>query len=325
VQVVDRDWLVRQSAFRFLEELSAEHGDVVPWRALHQGFEFDGARVTLLGARGIWKPATIELPISITTSWKDPYGDTTNDDGLLQYRYFGDDPAHPDNAGLRRCFAEGRPLVYFRAVDKGWYTAIWPLVLVHDDAASLTFTGACEDVEALRPGVTPAAADNARRRYVTRMAMVRLHQAGFRQRVLRAYSTRCTVCRLHHRELLDAAHILGDRHQRGEPVVRNGLSLCKIHHAAFDANILGIRPDHVVEIQTRILEERDGPMLRHGLQSLHGARLMQVPRRAEDRPARGPNIGRFHAACGTRTTHARAREGGRPPAAGVSGTSGSRR
>ena len=25
--------------------------------------------------------------------------------------------------------------------------------------------------------------------------------------------------------------------------VRNGLALCKIHHAAFDANILGVRPD----------------------------------------------------------------------------------
>jgi len=41
--------------------------------------------------------------------------------------------------------------------------------------------------------------------------------------------------------------------------VPNGLALCKIHHAAFDMNILGIRPDHVVEIRTDVLEERDGP------------------------------------------------------------------
>lgn len=284
MQVVDRDWLVRQSAFRYLEQLTGEFGDILPWGPLHQGFEFNGERVTLVGMPGIWKPATLGLPLSIRTSWKDPYGDATGDDGLLQYRYFGSDPEHPDNAGLRRCHVEGRPLVYFRAEEKGWYSAIWPLVLVHDDPAALTFTAACEDVEALKPGIAPAAADDVRRAYVTRMAMVRLHQARFRQRVLHAYSTRCSVCRLHHRELLDAAHILGDRHERGEPVVRNGLALCKIHHAAFDTNILGIRPDHVVEIQTRVLEERDGPMLRHGLQSLHGARLMQVPRRAEDRP-----------------------------------------
>jgi putative restriction endonuclease len=286
VEVVDRDWLVRLHAFRFLEDLVAEYGDPLPWKALDCGFEFDGARVTLIGARGIWKPAALDLPISITTSPKDPYGDKAGEDGLLQYRYFSADPAHPDNAGLRRCLMEGRPLVYFRGVDKGWYSALWPFVLVHDDPGSLTFTAACEDVEALRPGIAPAAADAARRTYVTRLALVRLHQAKFRQRVLRAYATRCTVCRLRHPELLDAAHILGDRHEFGEPVVTNGLALCKIHHAAFDANILGIRPDHGLEIRAEILEEHDGPMLRHSLQSLHGARLMQLPRRVEDRPDR---------------------------------------
>jgi hypothetical protein len=35
-------------------------------------------------------------------------------------------------------------------------------------------------------------------------------------------------------ELLDAAHILPDGHPKGEPVVPNGLALCKLHHAAFD-------------------------------------------------------------------------------------------
>jgi putative restriction endonuclease len=66
-------------------------------------------------------------------------------------------------------------------------------------------------------------------------------------------------------------------------VVSNGLSLCKIHHAAYDANILGIRPDRVVEIRSDILREVDGPMLRYGLQELHGSGLI-VPRRSEDRP-----------------------------------------
>jgi hypothetical protein len=59
--------------------------------------------------------------------------------------------------------------------------------------------------------------------------------------VLRAYRDCCAVCRLRHEELLDAAHILPDGHPRGEPVVRNGLALCKLHHAAFDRHILGIR------------------------------------------------------------------------------------
>ena len=64
----------------------------------------------------------------------------------------------------------------------------------------------------------------------------------------------------------------------------NGLAMCKIHHAAFDSNILGITPNHVVEIRSDILQERDGPMLRHGLQELHGSRLLVLPRRPADRP-----------------------------------------
>ena len=286
MQVVDRDWLIRQHAFRFLEDLQSRYGDPLPWKPLQDGFELDGQRVTLIGARGIWKPASLGLPISITTSWKDPYGDEADERGFLQYRYFGDppDPEHPDNAGLRRCLTEGRPIVYFRAIEKGWYSALWPMVLVHDDIGTRTFTGACEDVTALRPGIEPDVADDARRAYATRLAMTRLHQAKFRQRILAAYRQSCTICHLKHVRLLDAAHIIPDLHERGDPVVPNGLSLCKIHHAAFDTNILGIRPDHVVEIRSDILEETDGPMLRHGLQELHGARLAVLPRRPEDRP-----------------------------------------
>ena len=141
MQIGDHDWLVRLYAFRFLDDLIGEHGDVLPWKPLHDGFEFEGVCVTLIGARGIWKPVAVDLPISITTSWKDPYGDKAGDDGLLDYRYFGTDMAHPDNTGLRRCLVEGRPLIYSGEVEKGWYSAVWPLVLVHDDPASLTFTG----------------------------------------------------------------------------------------------------------------------------------------------------------------------------------------
>jgi putative restriction endonuclease len=93
VQVVDRDWLVRQYAFKFLEDLTERHPEALPWKALQSGFGFEGERVTLIGQRGIWKPRALELPISITTSWKDPYGDLVGEDGLLQYRYFGTDPS----------------------------------------------------------------------------------------------------------------------------------------------------------------------------------------------------------------------------------------
>jgi putative restriction endonuclease len=84
---------------------------------------------------------------------------------------------------------------------------------------------------------------------------VRLHQLLFRQHVIYAYSEQCTVCRLRHRELLDAAHILPDGHPEGLPVVPNGLAMCKLHHAAFDGHILGVRPDLKIEIRSDVLHE----------------------------------------------------------------------
>ena len=280
---LEEDWLVRQAAFAHVEQCAAQQSGVVHWKDLTERFEYRGQRIVLIGAAGIWKPAQLDLPISITTSPKDPYSDRPGNDGLLHYRYQGNDPNNHFNAGLRRAMELGRPLLYFRAVEKGWYTPLWPLVIVGDDPEALTFSLACEDVESLAPGVAPDVADAARRKYVTRVSMVRLHQATFRKQVLTAYRNQCTICHLKHTELLDAAHIIPDKDPDGEPVVTNGLSLCKIHHAAFDNNILGIRPDYRVEIQTDILAEVDGPMLKHGLQELHGSTLV-LPNRVADRP-----------------------------------------
>jgi putative restriction endonuclease len=84
--------------------------------------------------------------------------------------------------------------------------------------------------------------------------------------------------------LLDAAHILPDGHPRGEPWVSNGLSLCKIHHAAYDQNILGIDGALKIKIRADILIEKDGPMLRHGLQELEGKTLLVVPTAGALRP-----------------------------------------
>ena len=64
----------------------------------------------------------------------------------------------------------------------------------------------------------------------------------------------------------------------------NGLALCKLHHTAFDVGIIGIRPDHIVEVRRDVLDEIDGPMLRHGLQGFEGGRLLVLPQRPGDRP-----------------------------------------
>jgi putative restriction endonuclease len=123
----------------------------------------------------------------------------------------------------------------------------------------------------------------ARRQYITSSLKIRLHQKSFRERVLKAYQNQCSICRLRHTELLEAAHILPDKHPLGEPIISNGLALCKLHHAAYDKNILGITPDHEIQIRKDILEEIDGPMLLHGLQGFQGCKI-STPRASKLKP-----------------------------------------
>ena len=72
----------------------------------------------------------------------------------------------------------------------------------------------------------------------------------------------------------------------------NGLALCKIHHASYDRNLLGITPDYEVRINQDLLNEVDGPMLRHGLQDMHGRRIA-VPKRKTEWPDRDRLAVRF--------------------------------
>ena len=146
-----------------------------------------------------------------------------------------------------------------------------------DDAAVLDFDKVASSTTAtIEPDVPE------RRRYVTREFEVRVHQRSFRERVLRAYRSQCALCRLRHHELLDAAHIIPDS-EGGEPTVPNVLSLCKLHHAAYDKHFVGVRPDGIIVVRRDILEEQDGPMLLHGLKRLHQTRIHR-PRQVANRP-----------------------------------------
>jgi putative restriction endonuclease len=100
-----------------------------------------------------------------------------------------------------------------------------------------------------------------------------------------AYRTQCAVCRLQHSDLLDAAHIIPDHHERGVAAVPNGLSLCKIHHAAYDRNLIGISPDYQVVVEKKLMLEVDGPMLKHGIQEMNGIQL-QLPTRNDELPSK---------------------------------------
>lgn len=281
------DIAVRRAAFDWLAEEESERGPVFSWARL-TSFRFNDVAAPLIGQRGIWKPKVCELPISITTSNDSPYQDDGYDEarGLLRYAYRGTDPQNWDNRLLRQAMRDRIPMVYFYGVGGGGYAAMYPVFIVGDEPRSLVFLVQGDDASALlhvsdRVGL--AEDPEPRRAYVTTTARRRLHQVAFRERVLRAYLGQCALCRLRHTELLDAAHITPDREMEGEPVTSNGLSLCKLHHAAFDAFFFAVRPDYSIEVRQAILAESDGPMLVVGLQEIHG-RTIVLPRHAPDRP-----------------------------------------
>jgi len=278
---------IRAAVFEWLTEQRQIHGEALS-RSMLEAFSLGGRRIPLMGPQGIWKPAACEVPISITTTTKGPYVDSFDDQaGTLNYAYRGTDPMHRDNRGLRQAWRERVPLAYFHAVEPGSYAAAYPVFVTGDNPGRLTFTMQVDDMSAALTSLPeyPIADDatKARRAYVTRTVRQRLHQVAFRQRVIRAYQERCALCSLRHTELLDAAHITPDSDPEGEPIVSNGVSLCKLHHAAFDRLFFAIRPDYRIEVRPSILTEHDGPMLVVGLQQIHETRIY-LPRRRADLP-----------------------------------------
>jgi putative restriction endonuclease len=277
VELVDE--AVRDAMFRHLDALAAASPDGSLRSADINSFVFRGCPMRLIVQTGIWKPAGLAAALTVRTAYTPPnrpppYADLMEEDGLVHYRYRGTDPDHSDNRALREALNHGLPLAYFIGVDRGVYMAEYPVWLLFEDRQHHAFAMAVDEGQRF---VDLSALDTQERHYIERLTRQRLHQPLFRVRVLRAYSERCAMCRLHHPELLDAAHIIPDGQPRGDPVVPNGLSLCKIHHAAYDANLLGVRPDLTVAVAPKLSREADGPMLRHGLQEMADARLL-VPR-----------------------------------------------
>ena len=283
-----RDEALRAACFARLAVLAAQFDDEIPYReALDAGFNFRGTQIPFLSPqKGIFRARAQTGPaaLSITTSFRSPYEDAETEDGVL-YAYRAGSIDQPDNRALRQARTLGVPVVYFVATRPGAYEAIFPCFITHDDPAAgavLVQKGKMRgDFDEPEPIVID---DPLERRYVNRDVRIRVHQRRFRWRVLPAYRNQCAICRLKEITLLDAAHIVGDLEASGEPTVDNGLSLCSIHHRAFDQHLVGITPDCSVRVAPDLLEEEDGPMLEL-LKGFH-QQPISVPRAARHRPDR---------------------------------------
>lgn len=282
-----REMAIREAMFNFLDHALDNSPDgCLSYRNV-EAFWLGDERIVIqqTRGRGIHKPAGLSGALSIKTTFtpfgkEPPYKDMAGPDGFPRYKYEGSDPNFYTNVALRTCMEFRLPLVYFIAVRQGVFVPRYPVFIIGEDQNSLEFVVGWSSSEV---GIDLARVTEVEKRYATRETNVRLHQPIFREQVLHAYGSSCAICQLKHTELLDAAHIISDSKPGGDPIVPNGIALCKIHHAAYDRNFLGINPDYRVEINEALLLEQDGPMLKHGLQDMHGARL-RLPRSESQRP-----------------------------------------
>jgi putative restriction endonuclease len=271
---------------------------------LRAGFDFQGQRVPLVNPqRGIFKPAIMRHLLSIRTVfprtgarvWYDDqrtvHEQIERGDELVEYAFMGNNPDAADNRWLREACTDRVPIIYFLGVAPSRYTAIWPTYIAEWSAAQLKAQLAFGAPDAIAKGW--AIPEVVERRYSLRLVRQRLHQATFREAVLTAYGYRCAISGLPEPRLLDAAHIIADRDEdRGQPVVRNGLPLSKLHHAAFDLTLIGNDPDGKIHISNALLAMDDGPMFEQGIKAMAGRSLL-MPRRSADYPDRDRLAARF--------------------------------
>lgn len=290
----ERDSLIRLAAFQHVRRLSETH-DHLTAKELDLGFNFQGDRIPLyIPQRGIFKPKQMQYLLSIKTVFPKPGGKIWYDDQrdvhrqiydgdeAIDYAFMGDNPESADNRWLREAMEAHVPVIYFLGIAPGRYQAIIPVFVVGWDPKALKAAVAFGQAEYTQSELRDSAAE---RRYALREVKQRLHQASFREAVITAYGGRCALSGLPEPLLLDAAHIIADKNERlGQPVVPNGIPLSKIHHAAFDAHLIGIDPDLRIHVSERLMTLKDGSML-EALQKLDKCKL-HLPSRPKDHPDR---------------------------------------
>jgi putative restriction endonuclease len=203
-------------------------------------------------------------------------------DETIDYAFMGEDPKAADNQWLREAYENDVPVIYFLGIAPRRYEAMIPAYIAGWDPGALKARVAFGVPD--QPGFS-APESVAERRYALRIVKQRLHQDTFREAVIAAYDGRCALSRFPEPRLLDAAHIIEDKNELfGQPIVPNGIPLSKIHHAAFDAHLIGIDSDYRIHVSSRLRDLNDGPFL--GALKMLDGRMLQMPNRPKDQPDR---------------------------------------
>jgi putative restriction endonuclease len=295
MKISSMDWAMRSAAFLQIRRLQ-QIRDQITGADLRAGFPFDGERMHLVSPhRGIFKSQRMEALLSIKTVFPKRGGVVWYDDqrnvhqqiyageDTVEYSFMGTNPDASDNRLLREAMEREVPIIYFVGVSPGRYQAVVPAFIAGWNGDTLKAQVAFSDPASQNLPKPPR--DAAERRYALRSVQQRLHQGSFREAVIAAYKGRCALSGMPESLLLDAAHIIADGDEEfGQPIVQNGIPLSKIHHAAFDAHLIGVDPDFRVHVSERLLVQHDGPLL-ESMKKLHLGTL-HLPGRKQDRPDR---------------------------------------
>jgi putative restriction endonuclease len=286
---------------RFLERV---YGDDIPWQAIDEGMIVAGEKIHISNrARGIFKPKQMTRGvISVKTTEPRPgrvniYDDEETGEGFFRYSLQRGDPRSGGNKHLWEAIEDRQPFIYFHAVSEGRYKAIWPCYVTNINPVQgycEIIVGSASDISLSRKDSVveyPVTSQAPNRAYAVREARVRLHQATFRANVLRAYEDRCALSGLPVRELLEAAHITPDTEENSSTEVSNGVAMSRLHHRAYDGNLIGISPNLQIVVSDRLRTMKDGLIL-DALKHLHGQKL-RAPARPELQPDRDRLAQRF--------------------------------
>jgi putative restriction endonuclease len=113
----------------------------------------------------------------------------------------------------------------------------------------------------------------------------KLRDASFTSRVLTAYGFACAFCSIQ-LKLVDAAHIIPVSHPNSSDKTANGISLCPLHHRAFDRALVTLNEEYQIILNDREMDKfkkfsHDGEMTRF-IDELRP--ISKVPPSINDRP-----------------------------------------
>lgn len=281
------DDFVRLTALQRVKELRDFWGDSIPETELARGFRCADEVVLLKGPQGIFKPRQLtDGPLTIMSTLGSRYEDELMDEAnVLRYDYAPPSREH-ENLGLKNLMAAGKPVILLKQVKpkpRPEYMIVAPLFVEGFDDQRRQFTLSTRADLAPRTDTQAGlVVREIQKAYGETTVQTRLHQAYFRRDVLLVHRNRCCVCELRVRSLLQGAHIVPDSDAMGVPSVQNGLSLCSLHHGAYDRGIIRIKPDYTIRVEEEWVSSDDS-FAQYALSAFEGRSIL-LPTEPAHRP-----------------------------------------